>query len=291
MSKEKHFLDTSVLRPIMLGTEVYKQHFQYHFGDNALYTSKYILMEFKRSYICNIIDFYFVLDMPNMITINDALTFWSHKYTKSELKAIIQFISQIINSYQLSIDNPKEKEKALLQIGRYIKRIELKLRRRFLDIGKNETHCYRALIAFKNYGDIKTNFMDFIQEFKNNKLCRSKCDIDKFFYVKYKNFADQFIAYCDKLENPSNVKNKGFKDIVENLRNALDENKFSCSLCDKIGDSVIALEAPRNMRLEHTDHSFDHLCSAIKQPHFKHPSETEIVKFTASILPDTELTH
>lgn len=30
------------------------------------------------------------------------------------------------------------------------------------------------------------------------------------------------------------------------------------------------------MQLEHTDNSFDYLCSPINQPHYKHPSETQI---------------
>ena len=46
----------------------------------------------------------------------------------------------------------------------------------------------------------------------------------------------------------------------------------------EIGDAIIALDAPRDMQLEHTDHSFDHLCPPIGQPHRKHPSEQHIVK-------------
>ncbi|MEQ8957151.1 MAG: hypothetical protein RLP02_04380 [Coleofasciculus sp. C2-GNP5-27] len=45
----------------------------------------------------------------------------------------------------------------------------------------------------------------------------------------------------------------------------------------KIGDAVIALNAPRQMQLEHTDNSFDYLCPPIEQPHNKHPSENQVL--------------
>ncbi|MDZ7966366.1 MAG: hypothetical protein RM368_15540 [Nostoc sp. DedSLP03] len=46
---------------------------------------------------------------------------------------------------------------------------------------------------------------------------------------------------------------------------------------DAPDDVVIALNAPQNMQLEHTDNSFDYLCPSINQPHYKHPSENQIV--------------
>ena len=49
------------------------------------------------------------------------------------------------------------------------------------------------------------------------------------------------------------------------------ERACDCKRCEKIGDAIIALDAPRDLRLEHTDSSFDYLCPSIKQPHYKHP--------------------
>ena len=109
----KRFLDTSVLRPVLLGSAAYKQYFESQFRNDRRYVSKYVLMEFKRSYISKILNFYFVLDMPYMEMVGDAITFWSNAYKTSDLKAIIQFIAEIINSFKLIAENPKEKEKAL----------------------------------------------------------------------------------------------------------------------------------------------------------------------------------
>jgi ADP-heptose:LPS heptosyltransferase len=64
---------------------------------------------------------------------------------------------------------------------------------------------------------------------------------------------------------------------------AVGEKACDCKRCEKIGDAVIALNAPRNLRLEHTDSSFDYLCPSIKQPHCKHSSETQVVMNISNI--------
>ncbi|HLC26572.1 MAG TPA: hypothetical protein VJM80_07355, partial [bacterium] len=70
--------------------------------------------------------------------------------------------------------------------------------------------------------------------------------------------------------------------IAENLNEILTKTVSACSCkrCESIGDAVIALDAPRNMQLEHTDKSFTHLCPPINQAHKQHPSENSIVKGT-----------
>jgi hypothetical protein len=53
----QHFLDTSVLRSLLLGTQVYKQYFESQFTDQPLYISNYAQMEMRRSYLINLISF------------------------------------------------------------------------------------------------------------------------------------------------------------------------------------------------------------------------------------------
>ena len=43
----QHFLDTSVLRSLLLGTQIYKQYFESQFTDKPLYISNYVQMELK----------------------------------------------------------------------------------------------------------------------------------------------------------------------------------------------------------------------------------------------------
>ena len=76
--------------------------------------------------------------------------------------------------------------------------------------------------------------------------------------------------------------------IADTLKTVLEqgESACSCKCCERIGDVVIALDAPRHLQFEHTDKAFDYLCpplaqpsgTEIAQPHCKHPSETKIIQ-------------
>jgi len=71
----QHFLDTSVVRSLLLGTQAYQQYLNSNLAERPLYISNYIQMEMKRSYLMNIISFYFVLRLETIPTIGDAITF------------------------------------------------------------------------------------------------------------------------------------------------------------------------------------------------------------------------
>jgi len=275
---KKHYLDTSVVRPRLLGLKIYKEYLSSQFGNNSLYISKYIQMEFRRSFIYNVICFYFTFRVPTIETIDDALRFWSNKYSSRELKAIIQLAAELFHTRNLDFNNPKEKPKALIHLALLIKRIDAKLRHNFKDIGKDTARCIRASIALKvDLKNIANDFKEFSEAFDNVKFCRSKCHIDSFLLTRYRKEINEFIKKAEEL--PFNNDTKGFKKISENLSKILKDGakKCSCRMCGKIGDAVIALDAPRKMRLEHTDKAFDYLCPLISQPHKKHPPEISLI--------------
>lgn len=277
-SVPQHFLDTSVLRSLLLGTQVYKQYFESQFTDQPLYISNYVQMEMKRSYLINIISFYFVLRLETINNIGDAITLWSNRFKTSELKAILQLIPQLFSTHQLNFSSPQDKEKALAILGIYIKRFELLLRKKFNNTNTDPTACARAQGALNlDLQNAATGLKQFADEFGDVKTCRSKCQIDQFLLVQYPSEIEQLVQIASQL--PKNSKTRGFINIASNLKEILAQGAAACDCkrCEKIGDAVIALNAPRNMQLEHTDNSFDYLCPSINQPHYKHPSENQIV--------------
>ena len=275
----KHFLDTSVLRHTFHGTLSYKNYLKSELGENKAYISSYVQMEFKRSYLCSLIDFNFVLKMPNIYTIGDAFSLWSDNFKSSELKAVMQLIGTLFDKHQLGKLKPKDKNKALDILSSYIIRVELMLRKRFNDIGSNMTHCSRAAIPFdkKEEIDKETEIRKFNEDFKDVKRCHSRCKINDFIYKRFLTEVKEYSKQLILLSKPSSSENKGFKKIVEILEKGT--NIKSCNrACAGIGDAVIALEMPITMRLETLDHSFDHLCPPIKKQHFRHISHSRYMK-------------
>ncbi|HXH09646.1 MAG TPA: hypothetical protein VNP04_07790 [Alphaproteobacteria bacterium] len=164
-------------------------------------------------------------------------------------------------------------------MGIYIKRIELKMQRRFTNIGKDSTRCARAAVPFKvELQNMATGFKQFVEAFDDVETCRARCRIDHFLLNRYRAEVEAYIEQAAQL--PKNTDTRGFIAVAENLREILGRGPTACSCrrCERIGDAVIALDAPRHMRLEHTDHAFNHLCPPINQPHQQHPSETQVVR-------------
>jgi|GEM_PF-717634 len=276
--EQKHFLDTSVARSLMLGTQIYQQYFKSQFSGNNIYISNYVQMEIKRSYLLNLISFYFILRLDTISSIGDAIALWSNKFKGSELKAILQLIPQLFSTRQLDFSSSQDKEKAIAALVIYVKRFDLILRNSFKNINNDLTVCTRALIPLTvELKNPTPGLKKFVSEFGDLKTCRSKCQIDQFLLIQNRESIEQLIEIASQL--PKNTNTRGFINVVNNLKEILRIGAAACDCkrCEKIGDAVIALNAPRNMQLEYTDSSFDYLCPNINQPYYKHPSENRIV--------------
>lgn len=275
----QHFLDTSVARSLLLGTQAYKQYWQSQFNEQPLYISNYVQMEMKRSYLMNIISFYFILRLETINNIGDALAFWSNRFKTSQLKAILQLIPQLFSTHKLDFTSSQDKEKALQILGIYIKRFEIILRKKFANTGKDGTACARNFVPLNiELKSIPEGLKQFADNFGDVETCRSQCQIDQFLLEPYRKELEAYVQQASQLPNNNNT--RGFIKIANNLKEILEEGATACSCkrCEKIGDAIIALDAPRTVRLEHTDNSFDYLCQIIDQPHYKHPSENQIIK-------------
>lgn len=278
--KDKYFLDTSIVRPYLLSSPKYKQYLKAYFQKNPLYITKYIKMEYYRGCLRNLLDFYFHLSMDSVKTFGEAILIWGQKFQLRKHKVVIEFVATLFSCYKLNMEDINDKINALKILESYIVRLAIKLKRSFKDIGIDEVKCERANINLEGI-DLNNNieaFNKFIREFDDVKTCRSQCNIDRFFLEKYKEDANKFIEHLGTIGSKTKSENVGFARIVDKLEEAMKNNKFSCHVCKTIGDAVISLEAPRCIRLEHTDHSFDHLCEVINQPHYKHPPEITIAK-------------
>lgn len=275
---KKFFLDTSIFRPLLLGTKKYKHYLNTQLADSgSLYISPYILMELNRSYLCNIINFYFVLLFPDIKTVAEAMTFWANKYKTSELKAILQLIPQICKNHSVDISQEEDKDKAILLLGVYIRRFEVKSRSKFKDTGRDLTKCSRGALRLsrEEIENIAKGFKDFIDRFCDKVGCKNSCNIQKILLVRFVNEIKSFVEEADKIKG-----NSGFQKIATQLKEILEGegNACSCDRCARIGDAVISLIAPREHILAHTDESFDGLCTMIAQPHVRLASEVATMK-------------
>lgn len=117
---------------------------------------------------------------------------------------------------------------------------------------------------------IDTSFKDFISGYSNEKS--KECNLHLF--IERHNKEIEKIK-SNKEIKIANSKSDGFDKIVEEINGGI---KYNCTSCSKIGDLIIAIISPKEMRLEHTDYSFDYIMAVLDKEHYRHPSETEIIK-------------
>jgi hypothetical protein len=275
----KHFLDTSVVRPVMHGTTVYKNYFQGVFGNNSKYVSPFVEMEFTRSYLVSLIDFYFILRLPTLDTIADAMAFASNQYRASKLKSALQLAGQLFEVRGFQFNSSVEKPRALFALADVIFRVHTKFHRTFTNTGRDSTRCARATIRLNiDLQNAEAEFRRFSELFEDTETCRSKCSIDRFFTRRHKKMAEKCVQEAKELKSSPDT--TGFKEIGNHLEKILETKGkvCSCRLCGNVGDAVIALDCDREMTLHHVDKSFNQLCAVMNQLHSKHPSETAVVK-------------
>ena len=272
---DKHFLDTSALRPLLLASAQYRAHLKAQFGTNPPYISIYVQMEVRRSFIRAAVAFHAILQMPTISSVYDALSLWSNEFKSSRLRAIPPIIYGLMEAHSVDLKSSQDKEKLSSALASYIIRFESKLRRSFTDPGQDTTRCTRALVPLRFYADdITRGLQEFAEQFDDTKNCRANCSIDHVLLRRYVDEAKDFVRLAESISE--NDDNRGFRAIAKNLAAILEKGPIacSCSRCEKIGDAVIALETPRQMLLEHLDNSFNQLCPPINQRHRQHVSET-----------------
>ncbi len=271
MGSDRHFLDTSVARHLLTASTFYRRYLDSEIGPGPREVSGYVVMEFRRGFLIHLMAFYAFVDMPHRHTVGDAMIRWAERFKPAELKAVLILVGHLIDIHQLSRSKPEDKAKTLRLIARYIKRQEIKLQA--WNTGRDSTHCACATIPMKvSVETAGEDFDTFSRGFKNAAACRGSCRIDDFLLRDNRN---QVATYRDNAaEVPKNRGGKGFSRIGENLSKILTKgaDACTCGMCGAIGDAVIALDAPREARLETTDYSFDHLCPPISQPHRRHRS-------------------
>ncbi|WP_416671253.1 hypothetical protein [Egbenema bharatensis] len=280
----EHFLDTSVVRPMLLGTQAYQNYFSTQFSQGFCYTSPYVQMEVKRSYLRNIIEFYFTLQVPILKTPADALTYWSNRYQGSKHKAVQQMMAQLLDRASTDSAVLQDKESLLICIEELIQEFVELLETQFINLENDSTACARAIAPFDTGQSSSTveAIRRFTEAFDDTETCRRQCLVDQFILIDRRPEVEAHIRQAQTL--PKNSNTRGFLRIAENLQEILNQGEVACSCIrrERIGDAVIALDAPRTMQLEHTDNSFDYLCPPIGQPHRKHPSETRIISGNGS---------
>lgn len=277
----KDFLDTSVVIPLFFGTRAARRSYKEGLPGKR-YVSNYVSLEFHGACLRRLIDVYFLIDMPNIETVTDALRLAAQHFAARQLKMDIQaalLLGGMASSRSLSMDEPDDKAPLQLAFGEYILRLASLFKRAFTNIGTDSARCKRCLAQLKpDFKDQQVALKAFADEYDDHLRHRKACGIAKFFLRKHK---DQVEALCAAAPTSKpKSKHKAFIGMCEGLQAILDENggPHSCLKCSKLGDIIIALDVPSDMSIAHLDNSFNDICPILGKQHRQFPSVSAATK-------------
>lgn len=269
------FLDTSVVRSLLMGSQPYREFLQGVLGER-LYVSRFVDMEFKRGVLLTLIDFLNTLAMPHLRTIEDAERTWSNRFQGRQVKLVLALSASIFDGYRLDRTSPRDKERGITRLAVVIKSLDRAMRYRFKRVSSDRTHCPRGEQPIRTSvapDRAKQELNVYADNFQDTTANRQKCRMDKFL----EHFERDLMACTRHIETlPDLEQHERLKKMATNAEKVQkDPSLCSCHTCEKLGDAVIALGAPRDLQLETTDESFQHWCGPIKQPHRLHRSELD----------------
>ncbi|MCW8896955.1 MAG: hypothetical protein OQJ96_01435 [Flavobacteriales bacterium] len=271
MSKVKHFLDTSILRPIHSSSSEYKKYLNNNLGKDR-YISHYIQKEFVNGLIIPMMSFYSLLRMKHITSVADALSVWNNKFNSRELKSINVLVVNLLSSHYIDLNDLRKKDSASKLIADYIRRLLSLLELRFKFIGVDNNLCVKTkLVLDYDLDKLDNIFSQYLKDFKKSDDSKI-CNINTFF----KTHSSQIDKIQKSTLNIDKTDRSGLEKIQKNIKSI--NNNMSCVKCAKLGDMIISILTPSNMRLEHTDNSFDYLMELLEKTHYKHPSELAIQK-------------
>ena len=223
-----------------------------------------------RGLVGELINFYFHALPDYQKTIGDALTSWSNHVNDRKVRSLMTFIPTWLINENFSLTVPHDKKASLLSLARAIQELVTNFDATFINAGSDATNCARGKIGLTiDFGNPEPGLSECKQRIDDYKECRSKCSIGRFISVRN---ADRIeILHTAALPLVAASAEPQFTNIALRLKKAKDDgvDKITCTKCGGMGDGVIALNMPPNMRLEHIDASYNPMCDILHIEHNK----------------------
>ena len=248
MSK-RLYLETTILRSRLIGHSSIRHFLAEKLKNQTRITSEFVRMEFNRSFICNLIEFYF--NLQNQNSIDDAIRWWNENYQTRKIKDI----NFIVDKLFIGIDDRQDIKRALANLRNEIKKIITLFNCLIHRLEKNNTRCYftEVKLDFEScvtVEELESTLVKFYKAYRDNYV--DKCNIIAFFNES-KETLRRIIEYESKESGFLNQKDK-LNEIVHSGK------KLTCKVCCNVGDTIIALECPDYAILLSTDKAFEDLC-------------------------------
>lgn len=217
--------------------------------NSDLYSSYFVLYEFKIGLIRNLIDFYYLAKLCNSPP--EAIGMWSQKFGNRELKNKI--ILEALMAKMYSSIRTQDTKKYLRQVEGVI----YWLISNFNTEIKGIVGDFGSDIIVKSEIRKNSDYQDFLKKYNNRKCI----PLDKF-WSKHIHELKLFIDNKSEFSANENLK-KIYEKLVIVCNKLENANKHNINKV--IGDVVIATDSPKNFVITTLDRSFDAICKVLQK--------------------------
>jgi len=249
---KRFYLETSVIRSRLIGHTSIRNSLIKKLENQTRITSPFVKAEFNSGFICDLIEFYFVVSESK--SIKDAIKYWTEDYRIRKIKNVDFAIADAFIGI-----NDTDITHGLFKLRALIKVITISFNCLISRYDKNETCCHLAAVnldfaSHKTVNDTERAFVRFY-EFYRKSTHEDKCKVVVLF--------DKSKEILKKIHEVG-----AGKQSFEKQQKGLDEiksgkRKLTCSTCRIIGDTIIALECPNYAILLSLDSIFEDLCKVM----------------------------
>jgi len=247
------FLETSGIIFLRHGHSLMKAAVREAMGDGWVQTSFFIRMEYLRGVILNLIEFYYLLKESD--SVSDALIDWSQKVNQErKLKIVLMTISKWLVGHE----DWQSREKSMRRLGDLIVRLVYEFDDTFKDLAKDRLKCRLGRVRFPHCTFHEGMLLRFYERFKAIQNSIPPCELCNFKAKQERAMSRRGIDLYSQAQRQKFATFKGFVAQAERLEEAVatKDKVPKCRWCERLGDSIIILQAPAKAIVVTADRAF-----------------------------------
>jgi predicted nucleic acid-binding protein len=269
----RYLLDTSAVIYRLHGHTLQKAAVAAATAGGTVEAPVFVRMEYLRGVVYNLIDMHSLI--KESVTVEDALIDWSQQVRQErKLKVVLLTVSRWLSAQ----DDWVSKDRSLDRLGNFILHLIWSFDDAFPRPPADPLACVLGRVGIDRQGYADELLLDFYERFRAIRQGVPACQLCRFRQAQRRRLRRQEIDPTGQEVRRRYPGNPGFlrqADVLEEADTAA-ERTPSCRWCERLGDSIIALQAGRGVRIVTADRTFSALGELLGVPIVLLPSLAEL---------------
>lgn len=248
------FLETSAVIYHRHGHTLMQAAVEQAIGDGRVEVSILIRMEYLRGVVLNLIELYFLIKESE--SVQDALIDWSQKVMQDRK---LKIVLMTVVGWLVEQEDSRSKDKSMRRLGDLIVRLVYDFDEFFRELAKDRLQCRLGRVHFprRTFGEVM--LLRFYERFKAIQASTPDCGLCKFKTTQQTALTRRGIDLHSTAQRHKYANNTGYIQQAERVEKALEtqETLPKCRWCERLGDTIIILQAPAKAILVTADRAFE----------------------------------